>query len=108
VHLRELGQPLELIAFPRGESSAGFLEDGELRSSEQPGHWRLEIRDSERRTWEVQAALGTLEHPFQPCSVTLDGHRLSPKDWSYSPGGEVLRVAFETAGGRLVVSGRGC
>jgi alpha-D-xyloside xylohydrolase len=108
VHLRELGQPLELIAFPHGESSAGFLEDGELRSSEQPGHWRLEIRDSERRTWNLQAAMGTLEHPFHPCSIALDGHRLSKQDWSYSPAGQVLRIRFETDGGRLVVSGRGC
>jgi hypothetical protein len=107
VHLRERGQRLELIAFPRGESSGRFLESGALSSTEQPGRWRLEIRDSEQRTWELQAGLGTLEHPFVPCSVTLDGHRLPNAAWSYEPAGQVLRARFETDGGRLVASGHG-
>ncbi len=45
-----------------------------------------------RRTWDLQASLGTLRHPFTPCSVRLDGRRLSHRSWSYDADTGVLRA----------------
>jgi alpha-glucosidase (family GH31 glycosyl hydrolase) len=106
VHLRDRRRQLALIAFPRGASSARFLDRGRLRSREGSGSWTLEIDGSPARRWAMQVALGTLRHPFHPCAVALDGRRLPGRAWSYATAGRVLDVRFRAAGGtRLVVSG---
>jgi len=47
----------------------------------------------------LQASMRTLEAPFEPCSVQVDGRSLSNDAWSFDPGSGVLRV---TARGRSV------
>ena len=94
-----------LLAFPRGTLSAQLEDGGRLRSSEGWGGWRLDVDSHHERRWELQASLGTLRHPFSPCSVVLDGRRLSRQDWSYEGETEVLRVSFLAREGKLVASG---
>ena len=52
-----------------------FLEHGRLRSREGRGRWTLTIRDARPRIWSIQAALGSLRHPFPPLR---SAHRGSP------------------------------
>ncbi|MFL5869999.1 MAG: hypothetical protein ACJ75R_02900, partial [Solirubrobacterales bacterium] len=85
---------LRLVAFPRGRSSGHFLERGRLRSREGRRSWSLAIRDTRWRTWSIQAALGSLRHPFRPCEVRIDGRRLPPAFWRYEPKARVLGADF--------------
>ncbi len=104
VSLHERRDRRVLLAFPRGSSSARLEDGGRLRSSEGWGRWRLEVDSVHERGWALQASLRTLRHPFAPCSVVLDGRRLSRHDWSYAGGTGVLRVSFRAREGTLSVS----
>ena len=103
VSLGERADRRVLLAFPRGLSTAR-LEDGLLTSREGSAHWRLSIRSSARRRWEVQASLRTLRRPFRPCAVSVRGGRLV--GWRHSAATGVLRATLSTRRGRLTV--RGC
>ena len=49
---------MQLLAFPRGRSSAGMGERPErLRSVEDAGGWRLTIRGKRARGYSLQASL---------------------------------------------------
>jgi alpha-glucosidase (family GH31 glycosyl hydrolase) len=100
--LRERRRRLRLLAFPRGASSARFYSGGRLRSRERPGHWTLQIRGDRAYRFELEAALGSLEHPFRACEVSVDGHPLAGHHWWVDHG--VLVARFDGRRARLVVS----
>jgi alpha-glucosidase len=89
-----------LLAFPRGRSSARLEDGGFVRSRERRGRWTLTIDARRRRTWEIQAALGTLRQPFAVCSLKAHGGRLA--DWSIDEGRHVLAATWSGRRGRLV------
>src|SRR5262249_35643065 len=98
VHLSDRHNRLDLSAFPRGRSSAGFLQHGSLNSVAGPGRWVLRINDPVRRRWSLQAGLGSLAHPWAPCGVTIDGQPLPPRAWSYTPADKVLQTPVAARG----------
>ncbi len=107
VHLSERRRRLVLLAFPRGRSEAGFYDRGRLISREGRGVWRLRVEGGDAaRRWQVRATLGTLEHPFVPRAVKVDGRVLDPRRWSYDPGRTVLSVRAKLRGSTLTVRGR--
>jgi alpha-glucosidase (family GH31 glycosyl hydrolase) len=100
--LRERRRRIRLLAFPRGASSARFYSGGKLRSRERPGRWTLAIRGDRSYRFELEAALGSLEHPFRACDVSVDGRPLAARRWSAHGG--VLAVRLDGRRVRLVVS----
>jgi galactose mutarotase-like protein len=93
-----------LLAWPRGRSAARLEEGGVARSRETRGAWALSLRSRRRTRWTIEASLGTLRRPFQPCSVQPDGGRLA--GWRYDRRARVLRMRFTARRGRVVA--RGC
>jgi alpha-glucosidase (family GH31 glycosyl hydrolase) len=89
-----------LLAFPRGASSARLEDGGLMRSRERPGEWSLSIRSQRRRSWKIEAALGTLRRPLRVCAVSASGGRV--RAWRFGPRTKVLRARFATRRGRLV------
>jgi alpha-D-xyloside xylohydrolase len=98
----ERRERLRLLAFPRGDSSAPFYDDGTVRSHEGRGSWTLRIRGDRRRRYRLEAVLRTLRDPFRPCAVSVDGRPLAPRRWSLDRG--VLKARFDGSRARLVVS----
>ena len=74
-------------------------------SNETGGGWTLEIRGLERRTYEIQAALGTLRRgAFRPCSVLNDGAGPTPvEDWSYDESTGVLDIRLTARNASIFV-----
>ena len=101
--LRERRGRIHLLAFPRGASSSRFDSGGRLRSRERPGRWTLTIRGDRSYRFELEAALGSLEHPFRACEVSVDGRPLAARHWSVDDG--VLTARVDGRRVRLVVSG---
>lgn len=101
VALADREDQLELIAFPRGASASPFYEDERLVSNEGSGSWTLRVEGSRERSYSLQASLATLQSPFEPCAVRLDGAPLPVEAWSYDPATEALTVSFATAAGTL-------
>ena len=88
---------LGLAIFPRGSSTARPFGTSRVVSSEKGGRrWVLRIEARTRRTYHVQAALGTLRRPFRPCRVTVGRKRLARRAWSVRD--DVLR--FRATGRR--------
>jgi sulfoquinovosidase len=108
VHLGDRLGTLELLAFPRGGSKGRFLARGRLRSNEGDGVWQLRISDSRPRRWRLQAGLGSLRAPFQPCRVSLEGRPLPDGVWSFRRRGSVLRVGFQASDRRTSLTVRAC
>jgi len=103
----ERADQLRLLAFPRGRSRAALGARGFASSRELAGErWRLRIADAGRRSYSLEAALGTLKRPFAPCVVTLDGEELPDRAWAYAVDRRVLSARFATAGGTLATRGR--
>ena len=100
VPLRDRADSLQLLAFPRGVSSAALGEAGRVTSTERPDGWRVELTGPVR-TFALQAALSTLEQPLVPCRVLLDGADVP--GWTYDAGTQVLRATVRT--GTLEVTG---
>jgi alpha-glucosidase (family GH31 glycosyl hydrolase) len=107
VKLSDRDDQLELLAFPRGDTSASFYDEERLVSRESANRWTLEVRGSTERDYRLQASLATLRGELTPCAVTLDGRPLSADDWSYDSDDEVLTAGFRTDSGELAVSGCG-
>ncbi|HEX6115459.1 MAG TPA: TIM-barrel domain-containing protein [Solirubrobacterales bacterium] len=105
VHLGDRRHRLDLLAFPRGRSSARFDRHGRVRSREGTRAWTLSFEDESRRRIELQAALGSLRDPFVPRRVELDGRRLDRGRWRYDRKSGVLEADFAGRSGRLAVSG---
>ena len=91
----------ELLAFPRGTSTAWFDGSERLVSSEKRGRWTLSFRDKRTRTWGIAASLATLKRPFRPCSVTLGGKPV--RKWRWLAKERVLRVMVKAKAASLVV-----
>jgi alpha-glucosidase (family GH31 glycosyl hydrolase) len=109
VHRSDTGGRLKLLAWPRGSSSAQFLDGGRVRSREGRASWTLRFRDSRTRSWSLQASMKTVRSPFVPCTVSLDGRPLPSRAWSYDGATGVLRARFAAhSGAELTVSGRQC
>jgi alpha-glucosidase (family GH31 glycosyl hydrolase) len=98
--LEESADRRVLLAFPRGRSSAQLEEGGSVRSRERPGEWTLTIDSRRRRTWKIEAALGTLRRPFAVCSVRAQGGKLA--DWSIDERQHVLAARWSGRRGKLV------
>jgi alpha-glucosidase (family GH31 glycosyl hydrolase) len=82
VGLEDARGSLRLLALPRAASRARFHGGGRLRSSEiRGGGWRLRVAAPRRIKLEVQASLATLERPFAPHRVEVNGRRAG--GWSY-------------------------
>ncbi|HEX8123559.1 MAG TPA: TIM-barrel domain-containing protein [Solirubrobacteraceae bacterium] len=118
VRLADRAGRLRLLAFPRGTSERAIGPGEEVRSVEGRGsrrRWRLIIDGSRRRTYRLQATLGSLRHPFRPCRVTLGGRHLKRgaaavrrgRGWTHWGGSRVLRATFRAKRATLVVSGCG-
>lgn len=90
VHATDRAGRMRVLAFPRGRSTGRLYAGQRLRSAETRRGWTLTA--SKRRTYRLQATLGTLRRPFRPCAVRGAGH------WSVRGG--VLRATFTK---RLVV-----
>ena len=93
VRLADRQSALNLLAFPRGFSEGRFGKSGRYRSIEDSGRWTLLVRaERPSTTMMLQASMRTLETPFEPCSVEVDGRPLSVGTWSFDPRSGVLRV----------------
>jgi alpha-glucosidase (family GH31 glycosyl hydrolase) len=100
VRLADRRDRLELLAFPRGRSSARFALDGRLRAHEGRGRWTLALDGRRRRTFTLRAGLTALRRPFRPRSVRLGGRALP---FRYDDAAGVLTVRFAARHARLVV-----
>jgi alpha-glucosidase (family GH31 glycosyl hydrolase) len=107
VHLSDRDGELYLLAFPRGESSGRFFATGSYTSGERDGGWTLALDDERVRTIHLQASLATLERPFAPCDLRVDGEALDPAAWSYDDESGVLRAELVVGRGELRVDGCG-
>lgn len=105
VRLADRQDQLELLAFPRGTSSARAFRRERYRSVEGRQQWELVLQRTPSRTWRLQASLLTLEEPFVPCAVEYDGAPLPAADWSYDEASGVLRATWQGGNGRLTVRG---
>jgi alpha-glucosidase (family GH31 glycosyl hydrolase) len=99
VRLADRRGSMRLLAFPHGRRTSRMGERGRLTSVARRGSWQLAIRDSRRRRYDLQAALG-----FRPCAVAVGGRRLRRSAWSFADG--VLRATFRVRSGRLRVKSR--
>jgi alpha-glucosidase len=108
VTLDERRRELELLAFPRGKSTARFGEKGRIVSREGKSAWKLRLRQSEARRFELQASLKTTRGELEPCELRVDGRRLRGRDWSYDRRADVLEASFTGRSPTLVASERGC
>jgi len=106
VKLSDRLDQLDLLAFPRGASSAEFYRGERLVSREQRNAWRLTIIGNQERTYRLEASLSTLRNPLEPCRVSLDGTALESDQWRYEPERAALVATVATRSGTLAV--RGC
>jgi alpha-glucosidase (family GH31 glycosyl hydrolase) len=103
VRLRDRRTRMELLALPRGTSTAAMHEKEALTSIEGHGTWRLRVSGRTRRTYRLQASMLTLRRPFRPCSVALDGRPLRRGAWRHSTRTGVLEATFTAKRGSLRV-----
>jgi alpha-glucosidase (family GH31 glycosyl hydrolase) len=108
VTLDERRRELELLAFPRGKSTARFGEKGRIVSREGESAWKLRVRRSQARRFELQASLTAMRWELEPCELRVDGKRLRGRDSSYDRRAEVLEASFAGRSPTLVASERGC
>src|SRR5262249_20215252 len=59
VRLADRADQLELLAFPRGTSTAHGMPGDRIISVEDAGGWALTLHSRQTRTWRVQASLAT-------------------------------------------------
>jgi alpha-glucosidase (family GH31 glycosyl hydrolase) len=105
IHASDRDHLLYVLAFPRGETTGKFYDDGTWTSAEADGSWTLKLENSRQRTIHLEASTGTLTQPFDVCGVTLDGTALPEADWSYDQSTRVLDATFTTTSGTLTVTG---
>lgn len=86
---------LQLLLFPRGSSSRRLFADESVHSHEREGKWSVEIQGPVGREVRWEATMATLERPFVPRAVDVEGGALH--DWRYDPGRQVF-VAHTTSG----------
>jgi alpha-glucosidase (family GH31 glycosyl hydrolase) len=111
VRLADRRDVLHLLAFPRGRSESAIGVGEAVRSVEGRRWWTLRVDGARRRTYTLQASLGTLRRPFRPCAVTLDGRRMKRgaaarrrgRGWTHWGGSRVLRATFRAKHATLTV-----
>jgi len=110
VALDDVAGRLDLLAFPRGRSESALGEQGSARSRETRRGWRLRIGGPKKMRYQLSASLATLQNPFKPCRVRVNGKRLRHKRWTYDPGSQVLtaRLRAKKKTLRLDVRRGGC
>jgi alpha-glucosidase (family GH31 glycosyl hydrolase) len=116
VHLADRGNVRRLLAFPRGKSGARFDTRGWIQSADWSANsgrfrqWNLTVMDRASRTWEVEASTATLQRPFAPRCVKLNGRALPRASWRYTASGRLLKVTVQSTGrrDRLTVSPSAC
>jgi alpha-glucosidase (family GH31 glycosyl hydrolase) len=102
VRLADRRGRIDLLAFPRGDSTAAMgVRPERIGSLERGGTWRLTVRGKRARLYSLQASLATLRRPFAPSSLTIAGRPL--RDWSYDRRTRVLRARFRLRSGTLLV-----
>ena len=104
VHLRDRRARLNLLAFPRGLSHAGFYGDGHLRSSEGDAHWTLRIRTPKPVRLRMEVSLATLKRPFEPRRVLVDGQAV--RAWRYDRTERSLTLSVPKSTSTVVVTGK--
>ena len=105
VHASDRDQLLHVLAFPRGETSGKFYDDGSWTSAEAEGSWTLSMQNGRERTAHLEASTRTLSQPIDVCAVSLDGTTLSQDDWSYEEESNVLDATYTTTSGTLTAKG---
>jgi len=101
VRLADRADRLTLLAFPRGRWSGRFGPAGRLDSVERDGAWALSVGGpgaAGARSYAVRASLRTLERPFAPARVSVDGEPLPASAWRHDPGTGVLTASFRATG----------
>jgi alpha-glucosidase (family GH31 glycosyl hydrolase) len=122
VRLADRLDRMHLLALPRGRSESAIGPGERVLSAERSVRvrrrriraWRLTVDGARRRTYRLQASLGTLRRPFRPCSVHLGARRLRRgagardrgRGWTHWGGSRVLRATFRARRATLTV--RGC
>ncbi len=102
VRLADRRGAIQLLAFPRGRSSAAMGARRErIASVERERSWRLTIRGKRVRRYSLQASLATLHRPFAPRSVSVAGRPL--RTWTYDRRTGVLRAKLRLRSGTLVL-----
>lgn len=104
VSLADRADRLDLLAFPRGRSSAAMFENERLISRERRGSWTLRIEGDRKRTYRISASLGTLRRALIPRRVSVRGERLAAADWSFDRGSGVVEIEATLRRGPVVVS----
>lgn len=105
VHASDRSDLLHVLAFPRGETSGAFYDDGTWTSREAAGTWALTLNNGVERTVELEATVRTLVQPFDVCGVSLGGAPLADEDWSYDEETGVVTATYTTTSAPLEVSG---
>jgi alpha-glucosidase (family GH31 glycosyl hydrolase) len=110
VGLDDVAGRLDLLAFPRGRSTSALGDRGSASSRETRRGWRLRIGDAKGTRFGLSASMITLQNPYEPCRLLVNGKRLRHKRWSYEPGTHVLEAAFRAKKRvtRLAVRRGGC
>jgi len=107
VHAGDRADRLDVLAFPRGASSARLPGRERLESLEfADGRWRLRIRGTRLRTYDLQASMATLRRPFRPCRIDAGGRPLSRRAWRYDAAAGVLRLTVRARVVTVVVRRR--
>jgi alpha-glucosidase (family GH31 glycosyl hydrolase) len=105
IHASDRDQLLHVLAFPRGETSGKFYDDGTWTSVEEDINWTLTIENDRERTIQLEATMNTRIKPVQVCGVSLDGEPLDEADWSFDETTAILGVTYTTTSGELLVTG---
>ncbi len=105
IHASDRDHLLHVLAFPRGETTGMFYDDGTWTSVEADGSWTLTLDNDVERTMHLEATTSTFAQPFDVCGVTLDGTPLAEDDWSYDEATGVLDATYTTTTGTLTATG---
>ena len=106
VHASDRDELLHVLAFPRGESSGTFYDDGTWTSVESDPTWSLTLENSRERTIHLEATVSSLVDAIDDvCEVALDGEPLGEDDWSFDANTGVLDATYTTTSGTLSVTG---
>jgi hypothetical protein len=107
VRLRDRESHLRLLAWPRGRRTIALgPEAGDTATSEETASgWTLQIDGRRPRSYDIEAALGSLAAgAFRPCSVRAGERGRTPvHSWRYDRATGVLRLRLFAERARLVV-----
>ncbi len=105
VHASDRDDLLHVLAFPRGETSGTFCDDGTWTSVEDDVNWTLTLDNDRPREIHLEATMLTRITPVTVCGVSLDGEPLPDEAWSFDETTAILDVTYTTTSGALLVTG---